>query len=294
VRHENELGLQPAAHWQDGWVSSAALARAALSAGFPEIIVHAAGGSAVGASVVAPDSDFDRTVASVREVLGFMRTDASAARLIFLSSAAVYGATSADKVSENAPLSPISPYGLHKRLAEELLCGWAGIFGLDVSIIRLFSVFGPGNRKQLFWDLARRALDRPAMLQLSGTGDEARDFLYIDDAVRYVGSIAGLPRASSPRIVNGGTGRATSVRAAALALCSALGIEAQLDFSGEERAGDPRRLVSDPGYAKSLGIEPEVSFKTGVESYAAWLERVLTGAGRWTPGVEANDSAETG
>jgi nucleoside-diphosphate-sugar epimerase len=165
---------------------------------------------------------------------------------------------------------------------------------LDVSIIRLFSVFGPGNRKQLFWDLARRALDRPAVLQLSGTGDEARDFLYIDDAVRYIGLLAGMPRASRPRIVNGGTGKATTVRTAALALCSAFGIEAQLDFSGEERAGDPRRLVSDPGYAKSLGIEPEVSFKTGVESYAAWLERVLTGAGRWTPGVEANDRAETG
>ena len=83
------------AHWTTGDIHRDALARAAAETGPPDVVFHAAGGGSVGASVADPQGDFVRTVLSLRQTLVFLQAEAPGARLIYPSSAAVYGAASA-------------------------------------------------------------------------------------------------------------------------------------------------------------------------------------------------------
>jgi len=256
------------AHWIAGEVHRDALARAMAEIGAPEVVFHAAGGSSVGASLADPKTDFERTVGSLRETLAFVGEHAPRARLIYPSSAAVYGAASAGPLGEDAPLHPISPYGRHKLQAEAEIAA----SGLDAVILRFFSLYGPGLRKQLLWDLARRLAAKPERLELSGTGEEKRDFLHLDDAVRLVGLAAGLEVPAAPLILNGGAGEAVGVRRAAETLARALGSRAAIGFSGETRAGDPAALVADVSRSRALGFAPLTRFEDGVRAYARWFE----------------------
>ncbi len=258
---------QGCAHWITGEVHRDALARAAAGLGAPEVVFHAAGGSSVGASVADPETDFVRTVLSLRETLAFIEATAPAARLIYPSSAAVYGAASAGPLAEDAPLEPISPYGRHKLQAEAEIAA----AGVDAVILRFFSLYGPGLRKQLLWDLARRLAARPERLELFGTGEERRDFLYLDDAVRLVGLASDADLWGAPLILNGGRGEAITVREAAEGLARALGSDAVIGFSGETRAGDPAALVADVSAARALGFSPQVAFGEGARRYARWF-----------------------
>ena len=258
---------QGCAHWVTGEVHRDALARTAGEMGPPEIVFHAAGGSSVAASVADPDGDFARTVLSVRETLAFLKAEAPTARLIYPSSAAVYGAASTGRLNEAAPLEPISPYGRHKLQAETEIAG----SGSDAVILRFFSLYGPGLRKQLLWDLARRLAARPAQLELSGTGEEQRDFLFVDDAVRLVSLASGLNVERTTLILNGGLGEAITVRRAAKTLAQAIGQEVALGFSGETRAGDPAALVADISKARGLGFSPQVTFEDGARRFARWF-----------------------
>ncbi len=259
----------------EGPVDAQALSRAAALAGAPAVIVHAAGGSSVAASVADPATDFERTMGSLCAVLDFMRRQAPQARLVFLSSAAVYGSSGLDAISERTPLNPISPYGLHKKLAEDMIQGWARLWNLDAAILRLFSVYGPGNRKQLFWDIANRVHAAPKRLELSGSGDEVRDFLYVDDAVEIIRTLAEAKPGDAPVIVNGGSGTAVGIRRAAEALCRCMGVETEIVFTGNARAGDPARMISDPSFARSLGFAPKVSFDAGVRQLAEWVRGAI-------------------
>lgn len=267
---DDGLGLKAPDAWVLGRVSRQGLKEARTMLGAPEVVVHAAGGASVGASLKDPLEDFDRTVGSMREVLSFLRQDEPAARLIFLSSAAVYGASHRGPIHEDSHLLPISPYGLHKRLAEELATGWARLFDLDVAVVRLFSVYGPGIRKQLLWDVTRRLCGEPRAIELFGTGDELRDFLYIDDAVRLIGLLAGAERPDQPILINGGSGEASSVSRVARHLCDALKVDTQVGFNGVLREGDPRSLVADVAAARALGFQPRVRLDEGLAHYAAW------------------------
>ena len=255
------------AHWTTGDIHRGALAAAAAETGPPDLVFHAAGGGSVGASVADPEGDFARTVLSLRETLAFLQAHAPGARLIYPSSAAVYGAASAAPLAETSPLGPISPYGRHKVQAEAEIAA----AGLHAVILRYFSLYGPGLRKQLLWDLARRLAARPAQLELSGTGGELRDFLYVDDAVRLVGLAASLDPADRPLILNGGRGEAVQVRQAAETLSRAFGGDVAIGFSGETRAGDPAALVADVSRARSLGFEPQIGFETGASLFARWF-----------------------
>lgn len=269
------LDLPPADAWVSGAISGEGLQRAMDKLGTPEVIIHAAGGSSVAASLADPDADHERTVGSVAQVLDFMRTGAPGARLIFLSSAAVYGQAGPDRLDEAAAAAPISPYGRNKRAAEELIEARRAEHGLDAVVVRFFSVYGEGLRKQIFWELSRRLASDPAALELGGTGEERRDFLHVEEATDFLARLAAAPAGALPPLVNGGGGRATTVREAAEALARALGCDTGLRFSGETRPGDPQSLVADPALALALGLEPRIGLDEGLARFAAWARPLL-------------------
>lgn len=275
-RHPDDAeGLTPPKIRLEGDVLRRQLSQAAEVAGSPEVVFHAAGGASVGASIADPEADFRRTVLSLRETLAFLEADAPGARLIYPSSAAVYGALAASPIPETAQPNPISPYGRHKLQVETEIDEARNSFALDAVVVRFFSLYGPGLRKQLLWDLAQRltAADR---VELGGQGDERRDFLFIEDAVRLVGVLAEAE--APPKLINGASGQAASVREVAQGLARALGRPAEISFSGVVREGDPRALVADAARLSALGFVPGVSLHEGLQRTAAWMAKARAAA----------------
>jgi UDP-glucose 4-epimerase len=255
---------------EGGDLDEGLLAQAARAAGPPDLFFHAAGGSSVGASFADPGEDRRRTVGSLQQALAHLEKTAPRARLVYPSSGAVYGAGHAGPIPETAAPDPISPYGAHKLEAERLIGEAAAGFGLDAVILRFFSIYGPGLRKQLLWELAGRLAAAPARIELAGSGEETRDFLYVDDAVALVRLAAGLEPQASPRVLNGGAGEAVSVRRIAEGLARAMHAVTAVAFDGSVRAGDPQSMVADMAKARALGFAPSVPLDAGLARLAAW------------------------
>lgn len=243
----------------------------AAHAGAPALIVHCAGGATVAASIDRPHEDFQRTVATTAAVLEFARIHARGAAVVLPSSAAVYGDAAQLPIAETAALQPVSPYGVHKLMAEHLCRSYAREFGVRAAVVRLFSVYGPGLRKQLWWDACTRlARKEPALF--SGDGAESRDWLHVRDAAALLAMAGGRAGGDCP-VVNGGSGRAVSLREL---LSQLFALQDRADkpvFTGVGRKGDPKRYCADIGLARAWGWTPGTEWRKGLEEYLDWFRR---------------------
>jgi len=238
----------------------------------PTLIVHAAGPASVGHSVDDPRADFEGSVRVHVHLLDSVRRCAPDTRVIALSSAAVYGNPVALPVTEDAPLAPISPYGYHKVMCESLLHEYSSLYGIKTCALRVFSAYGAGLRRQLLWDVCTKAAHDQAV-RLFGTGHETRDFVHADDVARAVRVLAN--RASfDGEPYNVASGQETSVREIAELIVGHVSPGKPIEFSGEQRGGDPLRWRADIARIGSLGFRPECSLQDGVTDYAAWYREV--------------------
>lgn len=235
-------------------------------AGEPDLIVHCAGSGSVAFSMAHPAQDFDRSVATMREVLEYARLHRPGARVVLPSSASVYGNVSALPIPVGAPLWPASPYGVHKRIAENLCQSYAAHFGVPTAIVRLFSVYGVGLRKQLLWDACTKLEHKIA--EFGGTGDETRDWLHADDAATLL-LVAGAAASPSCPIVNGATGTGVPTRQIIGALASGFD-DATFHFSGLSRPGDPPHFVAEMNEAHAMGWRPERRLDEELQRYVRW------------------------
>lgn len=255
------------AGWSATSVTRDSLAALAARAGEPDVIVHLAGAGTVEASLLHPLEDYRENVGALAEALEFARGCSRPPAFVLASSSAVYGRTDADRIPEEAPLRPVSPYGLHKWMAEELCKACARAHGMRVAVVRMFSVYGPGLRKQLLWDAARRA-DR-GHPEFDGTGDEVRDWLHVDDAARLLCLAADHAAAECP-VVNGGAGRGVRVADVLGALGACNDPPWIPRFKGTVRPYDPPRYVADIRRARAWGFEPHVELYAALADYARW------------------------
>lgn len=236
----------------------------------PALVVHCAGSASVQASMEQPLLDYRRTLEPAAAVLEYVRLRAPEAPVLFPSSGSVYGSQEEALVAESALPAPQSAYASHKLLAEGLCAAWGRSFGIRTAMVRFFSLYGPGLRRQLLWDACTRLSHGDA--SFAGTGDETRDFLHVEDAANLV--LRGLAHASaSAPIVNGGSGAGATVREVVTLLAEALGTRSRIVFTGERRAGDPFRFVADNRLARSWGWTPRVELRDGLREFAAWFAR---------------------
>ena len=237
--------------------------------GKPDVIIHCAGSGSVAFSVAQPQLDFGRTVAATSQVLEFMRLHVPHARLIYPSSAAVYGAAPVVPTSEESATHPVSPYGVHKLMAENLGAMYANNFKLTIKAIRFFSVYGQELRKQLLWDACSKRLR--GVTEFPGTGQETRDWIHVSDAVKLI-EILSKATTTDYEIINGGTGTSVSVKDVLLELSANLNVGTPLGFTGQSRPGDPLHLVAQPSRAQGLGWYPQVSWQKGFADYVGWYQ----------------------
>jgi UDP-glucose 4-epimerase len=258
--------------WLNGEIDAANLNALAGRSGSPSTIFHLAGGSSVGLSIAQPFEDFSRTVSSTARLLEWLRGSAPDCRLIVTSSAAVYGAEYDGPIPESAEPVPMSPYGQHKLMMEQLCRSYAVTFGIRSTVARLFSVYGPRLRKQLLWDICSRLQRDSQTLDLGGTGAEIRDWTDVRDVVRLLVKIGEIPQPETFRIINGGSGRGTSVAEIANMLISHWGGEVAVRYSGVVRAGDPISLLADDAALRRLPFDWRIPIDRGLADYAKWFK----------------------
>lgn len=247
----------------------------------PDVCIACFGAANPGASFAQRDRDFDLNVLKLRALLEAVRISAPGARVIHLSSAAVYGNPLQLPIQEAAPFHPISPYGWHKRQAE-LICEEYSIVG-DVPTLsfRIFSAYGPGLQRQILWDAGQRIMAAEAAgvkaLTMSGTGIESRDFIYISDLVRAI-ETGMLNSAFTGEQINVANGEEISIRRAVETMARELEWRGEITFSGVSRPGDPINWRADISRLATLGYEPNHSFDHGVKRLASWMRGMPDGS----------------
>lgn len=235
----------------------------------PDVIIHCAGSGSVTFSMSHPYQDFTRTVGATASVLEYMRLYSPRSVLIYPSSAAVYGKARELPIKESSPLQPISPYGVHKEMAENLCSSYARNFNLSIAILRFFSVYGEGLQKQLLWDACRKISHGET--HFYGTGEETRDWLHVEDAARLI--LAAVPHASPQCPVgNGAAGDGTPVKSILVELLKQLDRKEAPQFSGSARSGDPEHYVADTNIAASWGWHPTIPLAEGLQRYVSWFK----------------------
>jgi UDP-glucose 4-epimerase len=258
--------------WLNGEIEAANLNSMAADHGLPSRIFHLAGGSSVGLSIALPFEDFSRTVASTARLLEWLRGAAPQCTLIVASSAAVYGADHAGPISETAALTPMSPYGQHKLMMEQLCESYAFSFGIRSTVVRLFSVYGSNLRKQLLWDICSRLQATGKKLVLGGTGAEVRDWTDVRDVSRLFVEIARQPQPETFRVLNAGSGLGTTVANVAALVTDAWGGRVSVEYSGVVRPGDPTSLVADGAKLRALPFDWNIQLERGFTDYVSWFK----------------------
>jgi len=234
----------------------------------PSTIIHCAGGGSVAFSIEDPIADFVRTVETTAHVLEYIRTVAPTCRIVYPSSASVYGTVDRLPITEDCRTAPISQYGVHKLMAELMVASYARQFGTSAAIVRLFSVYGCGLQKQLLWDACHKFSKNDATFM--GTGNELRDWLHVEDAAALMFAAAENASVECP-VVNGGSGDGTTVREVLVHLSNSLSrTDTTLTFTGTQRTGDPSRYIADIENAKRWAWSPKRPWREGVEEYATW------------------------
>jgi nucleoside-diphosphate-sugar epimerase len=216
----------------------------ALRAWRPDVVLHAAGSASVGDSMSDPLEDFRASAMTLANTIDGIRRAGIAPVLVIPSSAAVYGNPAKLPVDEGGAVAPISPYGFHKAACELLGREAAECQGMRVVVCRLFSVYGPRQRRLLLWEVYRQLMSDAQVLEIQGTGSETRDFLHIDDVAAAMLTLAhGANRGCT--VVNVASGTGLSVSQLVEELKRICDREKMMMCHGVTRPGDPKHWQAD-------------------------------------------------
>ena len=235
-----------------------------------DYVVHCAGGSSVGKSMENPTKDLLNTTLGTEIVLEYIRLYSPKTRMIYISSAAVYGDKHTLPIEESSFLSPMSFYGVHKQLSEELCKFYTNRFNVNVSILRFFSIYGPGLKKQLLWDACNKIASGVTPVTFFGTGNELRDWIEITDALVYVELAL---KCSDPLVIlNAGTGKEIKVRNIIKILIELLGSKQKILFNKETKIGDPNYLCANVDKGLAEKWKQQITIEEGLKRYVEWYK----------------------
>lgn len=264
--------LDVAAHGYDRWLTADVCEAALFALAEPfDVVVHCAGQSSVAQSLEQPLDDFRANVQATAELLEYLRRSNPQALLIHASTAAVYGVVGDHPLRTTDQPNPVSPYGFNKYMSEGLLHSYRTAFGMRCVAVRFFSVYGPGLRRQLLWDAARKLSAGARHAVFWGTGDETRDWIHVDDAADLIAAVIGAPE--DVVLINGGSGDRVTVANTLYQLRVALGSRTSIEFSGDVKAGDPQHYHADMTEAARIGWRPKISLDDGLCDYARWFRK---------------------
>ena len=234
-------------------------------------VVHLAAFTSVQQSIRDPVFTTEVNVVGTLNVLEAAKA-LKAERLVFASSAAVYGTPRAFPIAEEASISPISPYGASKAASEHYLRSFEENHGIEAVSLRLFNVYGPRQTPSQYAGVitifAKRALNQQP-LQVFGDGTQTRDFVFISDVVDA--TIAALERDFQSRVFNIASGSETTILELAKTMQRITKSQPDLRFC-PPLTGDIVRSVADITRARNeLEFVARTPVDDGLSATVQWL-----------------------
>lgn len=237
-------------------------------------IFHQAAVVSVPYSVEHPQETHDVNIQGTFNVLQAARVN-KVGRVVFASSAAIYGEEQVLPKTEEMRPAPVSPYGLEKLTGEHYLHLFHKLYGVETVALRYFNVFGPRQDPQspysgvisIFVDRILRG----AGVTIYGDGEQYRDFVYIDNVV--AANLLVADSATAPgNVYNVGCGEKTSLNQLVQILAELSGSTVQPGYAGE-RAGDIRESLADISRLMALGYRPEIGAKAGLKALVNYIRK---------------------
>lgn len=240
-----------------------------------EVVFHEAAFVSVPQSMEEPSHCFDVNAAGTASLLEAARK-AGVRRVVLASSAAVYGDSDALPLVEETPLRPLSPYAASKRVNEIYAQLYTASFGLEVTALRYFNVYGPLQRPDSMYAAAvpifiRRLLDGQPVT-IFGDGGQTRDLIAVRDVVRA--NLIAAEHPSAPgQIFNICTGGETRI-IDLVEVLQDLFPSAPPPVFGAPRPGDIYRSLGSPQKAASLmDFRAEIPLADGLAETAEWMRK---------------------
>ena len=192
-------------------------------------------------------------------------------RMIFASSSSVYGVTSTVPFVETDPADrAISPYAATKRAAEMSCYTYHHLYGLPVTCLRLFTVYGPRQRPDLAIHAFTRAILEGRELCLFGDGSTARDYTYVGDIVDGLLAALDRPEPFGYEILNLGNAHPVPLRDLVTMLETALDRPARVRYVDEQPGDVPYTYADISKAQRLLGYTPRVSLTDGIARFTTW------------------------
>lgn len=249
-------------------------------------VVHLAAQAGVRWSIDHP-FDYQRAnLAGHLSVLEACRHTPGLKHLVYASSSSVYGdrphaKRKDDAFHEDDPVdTPVSLYAATKRAGELMSATYARLYGLPVSGLRFFTVYGPWGRPDMAYWLFTEKILAGEPIEVFGQGRLARDFTYVDDIVDgVVGVLDRPPSAGEARLFNIGDSRPVDLMSMIEALESALGRRAEKTFR-DMQPGDVTATYADISRIAALtGYAPAVPLEEGLVRFVRWYREEWSGKG---------------
>jgi UDP-glucose 4-epimerase len=236
-----------------------------------EIIFHLAANANVPYSVENPKYDFETNTIGTFNVLKSCM-DNNVKKIIYASSAAVYGEPVYVPIDEKHPLDPISPYGASKLGSEKLGFAYYNTYGIPFVSLRIFNTYGPRQPRYVMFDLFKKLKKSPNKLEVLGTGKQIRDYCYVSDTVNAF-ILAAENENAVGKAFNIAGENPISIKELAELMVRILGLEGNTEiyYTGKSWKGDIVKLIADISKIKNkLGFEPKIKLEEGVLELKVW------------------------
>ncbi len=239
----------------------------------PDVVFHLAANFANQNSVDHPEKDLRTNGLGTLRLLRFSRKNNC--RFVYASSSCVYGNRPGSLREEHVSASLDTPYAFSKLLGEQYVNFFHANFGMWTSIVRYFNSYGPGEYPGRYRNVIPNFISialKGKALPITGTGDETRDFTYVQDVVE--GTLLSAEKESANgKTFNLGSGKETKIKVLAAKINEITGNNAGVEFV-KRREWDhiSRRLAYIGKSKKILGYNPKVGLDKGLKSTVEWFK----------------------
>lgn len=234
-----------------------------------DAMIHLAARAGVRASVEIPRVYVETNVAGTLHALEFCR-QRKISKFVLASTSSLYGASNSVPYREDQDTShPLSPYAATKKGAEALAHVYHALHGLDVTVLRYFTVYGPAGRPDMSVFRFVQRIREGEPIVVYGDGSMSRDFTYVDDVAR--GTVSAL-RPTGYEIVNLGGDRPRRVRELIATIETQLGRKARVEHQPVHPADVPATWACVDKAERLLGWRPEVELDEGIARCISWYE----------------------
>jgi UDP-glucuronate 4-epimerase len=268
LRNIERLKSEERYHLYEGDIRDPALLEDLFGHHSLDAVVHLAARAGVRPSLEMPRLYADVNVTGTATLLEHCRSF-DVRRFIFGSSSSVYGNSDAVPFQESGPaVEPVSPYAATKRAGELLGYTYHHLYGMDISCLRFFTVYGPRQRPEMAIHKFTRLIDQGQGVPIFGDGSSARDYTYVDDIVE--GILASIERARGFQVFNLGRSEVVTLRDLIRHIEDALGKKARTSTQSEQ-PGDVRQTYADVSKAREfLEYRPRVGIQEGIARFVEW------------------------